>query len=232
LIANWREFWDRPHRIYVNDRHRSVHYARVATDILSELSPGRGAVLDYGCGEALDAATVAARCRKLYLSDSASTVRSALASRYAGDSKIGILTPEEVAHLPDASLDLVVANSVIQYLTRQECAALVTMLRGKLARGGRLIVADVVPPGGSIVADVLSLLGTAMREGFFLAAIAGLAMTFVSDYRRLRNEIGLTTYEESEIRALLEKAGYTSERRPRNFGFNQRRMTIIARPRN
>ena len=232
MIANWREFWDRPHTIYVNDRHRSVHYARVAADILSELPPEPGAILDYGCGDALDATTVAARCRKLYLSDSASTVRSALASRYAENSKIGILTPEEVARLPDMSLDLVIANSVIQYLTREECAALVTMLRGKLARSGRLILADVVPPGGGIVSDVSSLLGTALREGFFFAALAGLTMTFVSDYRRLRNEIGLTTYEESEIRALLEKAGYASERRPRNFGFNERRMTIIARPRN
>ena len=38
LIANWREFWDRPHRIYVNERHRRVHYARVAADIVSELA--------------------------------------------------------------------------------------------------------------------------------------------------------------------------------------------------
>jgi ubiquinone/menaquinone biosynthesis C-methylase UbiE len=231
LIANWREFWDRPHTIYVNDRHRSVHYARVAADILSELPPEQVTILDYGCGDALDAATVAARCRKLYLSDSASTVRSALADRYA-DSNIGVVAPEEIARLPDGSLDLVVANSVIQYLTRQECAALVTMLRGKLARRGRLILADVVPPGGGILSDVTSLLRTALREGFFVAALAGLAKTLFSDYRRLRNAIGLTTYEEAEIRALLEKAGYTSERRPRNFGFNGRRMTIIARLRN
>jgi ubiquinone/menaquinone biosynthesis C-methylase UbiE len=232
LIANWREFWDRPHSIYVSDRHRSVHYARVAADILSELPPEQVTILDYGCGDALDAAIVAARCRKLYLSDSASTVRSALAERYAEDSNIGVVAPEEIARLPDGSLDLVVANSVIQYLTRQECAALVTMLRGKLARRGRVILADVVPPGGGLVSDVSSLLRTALREGFFFAALAGLAKTFVSDYRRLRNDIGLTTYEESDILALLEKAGYESERRPRNFGFNGRRMTIIARPRN
>jgi hypothetical protein len=222
LIANWREFWDRPHRIYVNERHRRVHYARVAADIVSELPATPAVVLDYGCGDALDAATVAARCRKLILSDSAATVRAGLKSRNAGDPAIEVLAPE-------SSVDLVVANSVLQYLTREECAALVTMLRGKLAYGGRLVLADVVPPGGGIVADVSSLLGTALREGFFFAAVTGLALTFVSDYRRLRNKLGLTTYEEAEIRALLEQAGYTTERRPRNFGFNQGRMTIIAR---
>jgi SAM-dependent methyltransferase len=231
LIANWREFWDRPHRIYVNERHRRVHYARVAADIVSELPATPAVVLDYGCGDALDAGEVAARCRKLILSDSAASVRAGLKQRNAGDPAIEVLAPEDVADLPESSLDLVVANSVLQYLTRDECAALAAMLRGKLARGGRLIFADVVPPGGGLVADVSSLLGTALREGFFFAALTGLAFTFVSDYRRLRNQIGLTMYEESEIRALLEKAGYTTERRPKNFGFNQNRMTIIARAR-
>jgi SAM-dependent methyltransferase len=231
LIASWREFWDRPHRIYVNERHRRVHYARVAADIVSELPASPGVVLDYGCGDALDAETVAARCRKLILSDSAATVRAGLASRNAGNPKIEVLAPEDVAALTEKSLDLIVANSVLQYLTRAECASLASMLRGKLAPGGRLILADVVPPGGGVVADVSSLLGTALREGFFFAAVSGLALTFVSDYRRLRNELGLTTYQEAEIRALLEKAGYATERRPSNFGFNQGRMTIVGRAR-
>jgi SAM-dependent methyltransferase len=231
LIASWREFWDRPHRIYVNERHRRVHYARIAADIVSELPPIPAVVLDYGCGDALDAAAVAARCRKLILSDSAATVRAGIANRHSGDPKIEVLAPEDIATLPAASLDLVVANSVLQYLTREECASLASMLRGKLVPGGRLIFADVVPPGGGVAADVSSLLGTALREGFFFAALTGLALTFVSDYRRLRNEIGLTMYEEAEIRTLLEQAGYATERRPSNFGFNQGRMTIIGRVR-
>jgi SAM-dependent methyltransferase len=229
LIGSWREFWDRPHRIYVNDRHRRVHYARVASDILEEVPAKPGVVLDYGCGEALEAARVAARCRRLILCESAPTVRAALARRYADNPAISVLAPENLAALPNGEIDLVVVNSVLQYLPREECASLVDMLRPKLAPGGRIILADVVPPGGGIIADVSSLLGTALREGFFFAALLGLALTFVSDYRRLRHEIGLTTYEESDIRALLERAGYAAERRPRNFGFNQRRMAIIAR---
>jgi SAM-dependent methyltransferase len=228
LIANWREFWDRPHRIYVNARHRQVHYERVAADILQELPNDRATLLDYGCGEALQAAKVAARCGKLFLCESASSLRADLKARYAGVPSIAVLAPDEIDALDDGSLDLVVANSVLQYLTREEAAALAKRLRPKFAPGGRLILADIVPPDSSIVADVSSLLSTAIRNGFFLAAIAGLFRTFVSDYRRLRSKIGLTTYREEEMRALLENAGYAAARRERNFGFNPRRMTFIA----
>jgi hypothetical protein len=230
VTASWREFWDRPHRIYVNDRHRRIHYARIATDIVSELPAQPAIVLDYGCGEALEAAVVAARCEELLLCDSAVTVRALLAQRHAGNARIQVLSPDDVARLPQQRLDIAIVNSVLQYLSREECRALVELLRTKLTRNGRLILADVIPPGGSILTDVSSLLGTALREGFFLAALVGLAQTFVSDYRKLRNEIGLTTYDENDLRELLEAAGYAVERRPKNFGFNQNRMSLIARP--
>ncbi|MEX0590665.1 MAG: class I SAM-dependent methyltransferase, partial [Xanthobacteraceae bacterium] len=191
-----------------------------------------GAVLDYGCGDALDAERVAARCARLLLCDSAPSVRAALARRFRDNQRISVLGPDDVAELPEGKLDLVVANSVLQYLSREECKDFLVMIRPKLAPGGRLILADVVLPGGGIVADVSSLLSTAIRKAFLFAALAGLAQSFVSDYRRLRHDVGLTMYEENEMRALLESLGYTTERRARNFGFNRRRMTFIARPSN
>ncbi len=232
MSKTWREFWDGSHRIYVNDRHRQVHYARVADDILEE-SPGSSAViLDYGCGEALEAGRVAARCGRLLLCESAPSLRASLKQRFADRKNTTVIAPEDIPALPAGEVDLIVVNSVLQYLTPKECADLAAMLRPKLSPAGRLILADVIPPDGGIVADVSSLLGSAWNNGFFLAAMGGLAMTFVSDYRRLRQQIGLTTYEEAEIKSLLQQTGYRAERRPRNFGFNQQRMTIIARPRN
>jgi hypothetical protein len=231
LTANWREFWDRPHRIYVNDRHRQVHYERVAADLIEEIPDAQAVVLDYGCGEAVEAAKVAAHCKRLFLCESAENLRGTLKARYAGEPKISVIAPEQIGGLADGSLDLVVANSVLQYLTREECSALAARLRPKLSARGRLIFADVVPPGGGIVADVSSLLYSAARHGFFFAALGGLAATLVSDYRRLRQQIGLTMYKESEILALLERAGYRARRRSKNFGFNQGRMTVIAEPR-
>ena len=60
-MGDWIAFWDSEHSIYVNARHRDVHYRRIAQDIRAHL-PAGAAVLDYGCGEALHADLVADVC--------------------------------------------------------------------------------------------------------------------------------------------------------------------------
>jgi SAM-dependent methyltransferase len=231
MVAEWRDFWNRPHHIYVDATHRAVHYRQVADDLLEVLPATPARVLDYGCGEALEARRVAARCVRLCLSDAAPTVRAALAQRFAGVANITVMAPEAVACLPPGAFDLIVVNSVVQYLSVAECRALLASLRDRLAMDGRLVVADVIPPDAGLIADVRALLTAAWRHGYLLSALAGLAATLVSDYRRLRRAVGLTCWTEADFLAALHDSGFTAARRPRNFGFNRRRMTFEARPR-
>ncbi len=74
-MGDWIAFWDSEHSIYVNARHRDVHYRTIAQDIRAQVPPG-AAVLDYGCGEALHADLVAASARALILCEAAPTVRA------------------------------------------------------------------------------------------------------------------------------------------------------------
>ncbi len=226
----WRQFWGQSHCIYVNDRHRAVHYRQVADDLLAVLPPRpMSAVLDYGCGDALDAARVAARVGRLYLFDAVPEVVARLRGRFAGQATITVLDETQLAALPSASIDLVVINSVVQYLQRTELDAALAAIRRVLRGDGVLIVADVIPPDAGAIDDVAALLGTAARRGFFLAALGGLAATFFSDYRRLRQSAGLATYNEAAFLQVLEAAGFQAARRSTNFGFNTKRMTFIAR---
>jgi SAM-dependent methyltransferase len=229
-MSDWRSFWDSAHSIYVNARHKDVHYREIA-DQIAAFVPGPAArVLDYGCGEAIHADRVAAVAAQVLLCDSAPSVRAAIAARFAADPRIEALSPEAVEQLPDRSVDLIVSNSMTQYLAPPEFDRVLGVWRRLLAPGGALIVADVIPPDAGALTDVTALLRYAAANGFFVAALWGLARTAVSPYSRLRSRLGVTRYTQSTFLQKLETAGFTAERLPRNLEHNCARMTFRARP--
>ncbi|MFI5014322.1 MAG: class I SAM-dependent methyltransferase [Hyphomicrobiales bacterium] len=244
---SWRDFWDGDTPIYVNERHKLLHYRLIASGILEAIAelpdppspktasgdpaapPAAGpVVLDHGCGEALLAGDIALRCQRLYLCDAAASVRQKLSARFAALGNVAVVSPVEVADIPEASLDLVVANSLVQYLTAPEFASALRLWRHALKPNGRLFLADVLPKGSSPAADALALLRFGWQGGFLFAALGGLARTALSDYRKLRAELGLATYDEHEMIALLGEAGFKAERRHPNLGHNQARMAFLA----
>jgi SAM-dependent methyltransferase len=228
-MRSWIDFWNDDHAIYVNDRHKALHAERIAADIARHIPSPDAVVLDYGSGEALYAEAVAGKCGRLVLSDAAPRVREALARRLAGRPGIEVVDPEGVARMADGSVDLIVVNSLLQYLSRDELAALLDVWRGKLEPDGRLVIADVIPPGVSPLRDAAALLGFAARGGFLGAAVAGLVRTALSDYGRLRKQLGFSMYEEPEFVGMLAAHGLACEHVHPNFGHNQARMTFSCR---
>src|SRR4029453_8303560 len=127
-------------------------------------------VLDYGCGEALHADTVAAVAGRLILCEAAPKVRAALTGRFADNPKIEGRSPQQVAELREQALDLAVVHSVAQYMTPAELDALLSLFRRLLKPDGRLVLGDVLQPDVSAVTDAGALLGFAAAHGFFAAA--------------------------------------------------------------
>jgi SAM-dependent methyltransferase len=230
-MSDWVKFYDFKHSvIYVNARHRDVHYRTIAEDIRAYVPSPTAQVLDYGCGEASSADLVADACARLVLVEAAPNVRASLTMRYAGHPKIAVIAAEQAAALPKASFDLVVMHSVAQYLTRTELDRLLAIFRSLLKPNGLFILGDIVPPHLAAPAAALSLLRFGAANGFFWAAGFGLVRIFASDYLRLRKTAGLSHYSETAMLERLSKAGFKAERAKRNIGHNQRRMTFLARP--
>jgi len=228
-MGEWIAFWDSDHSIYVNARHKDVHYRAIAQDVLAYVPEG-ARVLDYGCGEALHADLIAARARELVLCEAAPTLRTALAARFAARGNIAVLAPDDVAALPSQCFDVVVMHSVAQYLTGPELDALLVLFRRLAAVDGTVLIGDVIPPHVSAIGDAIVLLRFAASNGFLRAALAGLMRTLSSDYWRLRAKFGLTRYAESAMIATLAAAGLSARRAAANIGHNQARMTFVARP--
>src|SRR5262249_25993443 len=144
-MGDWIAFWDSEHSIYVNARHRDVHYRTIAEDIRAHVPPG-ATVLDYGCGEALHAELITASVRALILCEAAPKVRAALARRFATHQTIKVCAPGGVGALRPKSLDEIVLLSVTHFLPPPALDALLVTLRRVLSDQGILIVGDVIPP--------------------------------------------------------------------------------------
>ncbi|MBM6592442.1 class I SAM-dependent methyltransferase [Microvirga pudoricolor] len=226
---SWREYWNQDTPIYSGERHKLLHYRLVSNDIVALLPSANAQVLDYGCGEALFAERVARQCSHLYLCDGAPLVRDRLVERFGANGRITVLAPEQLDHIEDGSLDLIVVNSLLQYLSLEDLRGLLAIWRGKLSPDGRLILADIIPHDVSPITDARALLSLAWQGGFLKSALLGLGRTAFSEYRKIREEIGLSHYAEDEIEELLRDAGFVPRRLERNMGHNQARMTYEAR---
>ena len=228
---DWISFYDFKHSvIYVNGRHRDVHYETIARDIRA-LVPSPGAiVMDYGCGEATSAALVADACRHLTLVEAAPNVRAALRERFAANPKMSVMTPDEAAAQPAGSVDMIVLHSVAQYLTAAELGAMMATFKRLLKPAGTFVLGDIVPPQLASVWAALSLLRFGAANGFFWAAVGGLIRILLSDYFTLKKSHGLSHYDEADMMAKLRAAGFAPKRAAHNIGHNQHRMTFLSTP--
>jgi SAM-dependent methyltransferase len=231
MNAGWLAFWDSSHSIYVNARHRDVHYRLIAREIAALVPSREARMLDYGCGEALHADLVAAAAGEVLLCDGAPKVRAGIAARFAGNAKIRAVAPSEVEQLPNNSLDFIVLHSVAQYLTTDELTRLLAVFHRLLNADGTLLVSDVVPPDVPASTDAMALLRFGAADGFFVGAVIGLIRTVLSDYWRLRSRYGLTRYSAAEMTDKLATAGFAAQRMTGNIGHNQARLAFTARPR-
>ena len=229
-MDDWIDYYDSTHTIYVSKLHRDLHFQIIARDIIGYISSPDATVLDYACGEALSANQVAAACGKLILAEPAPGVRGRLIARFAPNTKIRVRSLDDVRKMTEQSIDLVVMNSVAQYMTPDELDSAFTTIRRLLKPSGKLVLGDVLQPNVGMVRDVAALLTFGARHGFLKDALIGLISTALSDYRHLRSRVGLQRYSEAEITAKLAAAGFSAQRAHTNIGHNRWRMTFIARP--
>jgi ubiquinone/menaquinone biosynthesis C-methylase UbiE len=227
-MEDWIDYYDSTHTIYASKKHRDLHFEVIARDLIGYIASKDAVVLDYSCGEALSAAKVADACGMLILAEPAPGVRGRLIARFAPNTRIRVRSLEDVRKMHERSIDLVVMNSVAQYMTPQELDAALLNIRRILKPAGRLVLGDILRPEVGMPTDVIALLRFAAKHGFLRDALIGLVSTALSDYRQLRAKVGLTRYSEAEMVAKLTAAGFTASRAHQNIGHNPWRMTFVA----
>jgi SAM-dependent methyltransferase len=229
-MKSWLDFWNAPNAIYVSRRHQEAHYAKVAGGIAGFVpTDGDAVVLDWGCGDAFMANALAQTCRALLLYDRAEATRGRLMSAHAGSPKIRVLDEAALEALPDASIDLIVVNSVVQYLNASQFADALQLFHRLLKHDGTLLLGDIIEPDTPFVGHVTTFLRFAWQNGFFTAALVGLARNFVSPYRQLRRDAGYACYTQTHLLGLLAAHGFAGERLASNIAVSQLRSSYLAR---
>src|SRR5881392_330437 len=143
-------------------------------------------------------------------------VRGRLIARFAPNTKIRVRSLDDLKKMED-SVDLVVMNSVAQYMTPGELDSAFAVIRRLLKPNGRLVLGDILRPEVGMARDVLALLKFARTHGFLKDALYGLASTALSDYRQLRTRVGLQRYSENEMIEKLARAGFSTSRAHQNI---------------
>src|SRR5260221_14357337 len=150
-MDEWIDYYDSTHTIYASKLHRDLHFEVIARDIIGYISSANAVVLDYACGEALSAAKVADACGKLYLAEPAPGVRGRLIARFAPNTRIRVRSLDDLRKMDEKSVDLVIMNSVTQYMTPDELDAAFAVVRRLLKPGGRLVLGDILCPNVGMI---------------------------------------------------------------------------------
>lgn len=228
-MKSWFEYWNRPNGIFVSELHKRAHYERIFSNVRPFLPCGLGsAMLDWGCGEALAAGWIAAECERIYLYDPADVIRVRLTERYNNHPHIVVIDADQLKRLPSECLDLVLINSVIQYLSRSELIAALFDLRRLLKPGGRLLIGDVIEPDTTLWQHVMVFLTFAYRAGFMVSGIVGLVRKFLPSYNSIKSQHGLSKYSEAELLGIFQLCELAGKRLPKNIAVSPIRSSYIA----
>jgi cyclopropane fatty-acyl-phospholipid synthase-like methyltransferase len=163
-------------------------------------------VLDFGCGFGFVVELLTGRVAEVCFWDGAENMRRHTLARVAGRDNCRLLDLAEPKAVPDGTrFDLILVNSVVQYMTRDEFAGWLADWRRLLAPGGRVVVSDLIPPEHGSMRDVLDLLRFGRRRGVLVRALRQLAGGFFS-YGKRRHATPLARYGRDELERLGQSA--------------------------
>jgi SAM-dependent methyltransferase len=223
--SGWTPYWEALGNRQQLYREQAGEYVRNLTAAVP--LDGRMQVLDFGCGFGLVAERVAPRVGVLYLWDASPNMRRHARVNVAGRPNVRFLDSLERGSLDGLPhFDLVLVNSVVQYMTPEAFSAWLGSWRELLAPSGRIVISDVIPRRGGSLVEFLDLLKFSVRRRFLLRAVWQ-ALGELGPYRKTRRAFPLTRMDADELRQRGEAANLTVTVLPRNLTHFPRRITAV-----
>lgn len=219
-VKSWSQFWE-TNTTYSCDKHKKIDQGQILKQQLSFVRQN-DVVLDFGCGES-PKDQLAEAVSELFLFGDAEEISKRLSYRYKDSQNISVIHDLEKT----TSFSTIFVCSVIQYLSKEEFIDKLKYFRSKMVPGGKLIISDIIPKNISGLKELLTLLSIAVKNNFLMDAVLNLFRMTTGEYGSLRKSHNLTKYDEDEIFALLQEAGFSPELHP-NIGLNKDRYCVVS----
>lgn len=220
--AEWRAYWERLQERAIFPVEAADYVARLAASV--GIEPG-ARVLDVGCGFGFVAALLAARVREVVAWDASAHMRRAATRRLARHRNAHVV-PGPEPHLEGRRFDLVLVNSVAQYMTGAELDAWLARAPGLLAPRGRLVLSDLLTGPVSPLHELAELLALSARGGV-LRRILWQGLCELRHYARTRHARPLTRIDLDDLARRAAARGLALTVLDRNLAYRAGRASVV-----
>lgn len=224
-LWDWVAYWDELDEGQLLFREEADEYVR---NLAAAVRLDRGMrVLDFGCGYGFVAHGLAPLVGQLFLWDAAESMRACARSHLAGRPNVYILGSPGTSDAPgDPRFDLILVNSVIQYMSEAEFLARLATWCLQLAPGGQVVVSDIIPPDHPPLKDILALLSFSTRRGYLLRALRNV-LGERKRYQRMKQMCRLYHVGADQLHRHAAASGLQVKILPRNLTHFPGRITAV-----
>jgi len=220
----WHAYWDRLEEHVIFREEAADYIARLEAALGSD--PG-ARVLDFGCGFGFVADLLAPRVADLFVFDESDRMRRRAQLRLAGHTNVRFLGAPGAAPWPvELRFDLVLVNSVVQYMTPDEFHHWLGQWRVMLAPGGRIVLSDLLTNDLGPFWEVVEMLALSARRGC-LVSVVGKALGELRHYTTARGLRPLCRIALGELRRRAGCLGLAVDVLPSNLTYRSRRATVV-----
>jgi cyclopropane fatty-acyl-phospholipid synthase-like methyltransferase len=184
-------------------------------------------VLDFGCGFGFVAETLAPKVGKVFLWDASANMRRRSRRNLADHQKICYLDlsdPQAIAG--ELKFDLIIVNSVVQYMSLEQFAVCLVMWRTMLVPDGCIVVSDLIPPDYKSMSDLIDLVKFSIQRNVLGSALLQ-AMRDLGRYWMMRRSCPLARISVAELSERSKAADLSVSCLPRNLTYFRGRLTAV-----
>jgi cyclopropane fatty-acyl-phospholipid synthase-like methyltransferase len=230
VTTDWHAYFDRLAPDSSLYRAQARAYVSALTTIVGVEGDER--VFDFGCGFGWVSATLAPLVSEVSFWDPSPNMRAVAEQNTAHLHNATLLQPPSIepGGEPDGRhgdpFDLILVNSVAQYMETGELWDWLRVWRSMLASGGRIVLSDLIPPDHGSLSDIADLVRFGLRTHTTLRAVTD-AVGGLRTYWTTSRQVPLRRIDVDDLRAHAAAAGLAVEVLQRNLTHFRKRWTAL-----